>query len=134
MRQLLAILLTPFFLFCKSVPPEAVPPDYLITEITVTCPDRSPAPLIITDQQTMGEILQYLRTVPLLAQADRDSIDRSLPLYTVRLAHATGRVTEYRQHGACSLSKNDSPWYDIPPEEGRWLEKIYSQVFPGPYR
>ena len=121
MRQFLASILTPFILFCTAVPPEATPPDYLVTEITVTCPDRSPAPLQFTDQQDMAEILQYLRTVPLLGQADKDSMDSLLPLYTVRLTHATGRVTEYRQFGAEYLSKNDSPWYHIDPEDGRFL-------------
>ena len=134
MRQLLAILLTPFFLFCKSVPLETVPPDYLVTEITVTCPDLSPSPLVITDQQTMGEILRYLRTVPLLGKADKDSMTGSLPLYTISLTHATGRITEYRQLGAEYLSKNDSPWYEIPPEEGSIPEDLFLQVFPVPGR
>ena len=80
----------------------------------------------------MAEILQYLRTVPLLGQADKDSMDSLLPLYTVRLTHATGRVTEYRQFGAEYLSKNDSPWYHIDPEDGRLPENLFSQFFPGP--
>lgn len=132
MRHFLVSIIAPFILFCAAAPPEAVPPDYLITEITVTCPDRYPAPLKFTDQQTMGRILRYLRFVPLHGQADTDSMAGSLPLYTVRLTHATGRVTEYRQLGTEYLSKNDSPWYHIDPEDGRLPENLFSQFFPGP--
>ncbi len=121
MRQFLASILTSFALFCTAITPEAIPPDYLITKITVTCPDCSPAPLQFTDQQAMNQILQYLRTVPLYGQADTDSMDSFLPLYTVQLTHATGRITEYNQLGAEYLSKNDSPWYHIDPEDGRFL-------------
>ena len=121
MRQFLASILTTFILFCTAGPPDTIPPDYLVTEITVICPDHSPAPLQFTDQQTMGQILQYLRTVPLYGQADMDSMDDSLPLYTIRLTHATGRVTEYNQFGSEYLSKKDSPWYHIAPEDGRFL-------------
>lgn len=135
MRQFFAFLLAPFtFLFCIAAQPDSIPPDYLITEIRVTCPELSPSPLIFTDQQTMGDILQYLRTVPLQGQADTDSMSASRPLYTVRLIHATGRVTEYRQLGAEYLCKNDSPWYAIPPEDGRFPETLFRQVFPGPGR
>ena len=121
MRQILALILTPFVLFCTAVPPEAVPPDYLITTITISCGQESPAPLTISDQQTMGKILQYLRTVPLRGKADNSDMDQALPLYTVRLTHATGRVTEYRQLGTEYLSKGDSPWYHIDPEDGSFL-------------
>ena len=121
MRQFLAFLLTPFFIFCKAAPPETVLPDYLVSEIAIICPDRSPVPVTVTDQQAMGQILYYLRTVPLRGQADRDSMDRSLPLYTIRLTHITGRVTEYRQLGTEYISKGDSPWYHINPEDGRFL-------------
>jgi hypothetical protein len=121
MRHFLASILTPIVLFCAAVPSKTVPPDYLITKITVSCPDHSPAPLEFADQQTMGQILAYLRTVPLLGQADTGSMDFTLPLYTVRLTHSTGRITEYHQLGTDYLSKNDSPWYHIAPEDGRFL-------------
>ena len=130
MRQFFAWIIAPFFLFCTAMPPAPIPPDYLVTEITVSCPDRSPAPLTLVDLQTIGQYLQYLRSVPLQGQADKDSINSSLSLYTVRLTHATGRVTEYRQFGAEYLSKNDSPWYHIDPEDGRLLENLFRQVFP----
>ena len=80
----------------------------------------------------MGRILRYLRFVPLHGQADTDSMAGSLPLYTVRLTHATGRVTEYRQLGNEYLSKNDSPWYHIDPEDGCLPDNLFSQFFPGP--
>ena len=118
MRHFWASLL---ILFCTAVPPEAVPPDYLVTEITISCPDHSDVPLQFSDQQTMRQILQYLRTVSLQGKADMDSIDFNLPLYTVSLTHATGRITEYSQLGEEYLSKNDSPWYHIDPAEGRFL-------------
>ena len=121
MRQLLAFLFAPFFLFCKAAPPETVLPDYLVSEIAIICPDYSPIPVTVTDQQTMGQILDYLRTVPLRGQADWDIMDRSLPLYTIRLTHITGRITEYRQLGTEYISKGDSPWYHISPEDGRFL-------------
>ena len=121
MRQFLALFLTPFVLFCAAVPPEAVPPDYLVTEITISCPQESPAPLTVSDQQAMGKILRYLRTVPLRGQADTDSMDSSLPLYIVRLLHTTGRVTEYRQRGAEYIAKGDGYWHHMDPEEGGFL-------------
>lgn len=126
MRPFFASILTPFILFCSAVPPAAVPPDYLISQIAITCPDSSPTPMQITDQQAMGQILQYLRTVPLQGQADTDSMGHSLPLYTIRLTHTTGRITEYRQLGAEYLAKNDSPWYHIDPELGSALEELCS--------
>ena len=125
MRQILAFIFAPLLIFCAAVPPETVPPDYLITQITVTCPDRSPTPLMLTDQQQMGAILEYLRTLSLHSQADTDSIDTSLPLYTLRLTHATGRITEYRQLGEEYLSKNDSPWYHIDPAQGCFLVAFF---------
>ena len=121
MQQLLAFLFAPFFLFCKAAPPEIVPPDYLITAITVTCQDTSSAPVTVTDPQVMEKILEYLRTVPLRGQADTDSMDASLPLYTVRLTHITGRVTEYHQRGMEYISKGNRPWYHIDSEDGRFL-------------
>ena len=121
MRQILAMLLTPFFLFCKGVPPEAVPPDYLVTRITVTGADRQQ----YTDQESMGQILHYLRSVPLQGKADTDIIGTDLPLYTIRLTHATGHLTEYRQLGAEFLAKNDSPWYHIDPEQGGFLVAFF---------
>lgn len=120
MRHFLTFLLAPVLLFCTAVPPENIPPDYLISEITVICSD-SDSPLQLTGQQDMRRILHYLRSIPLEGQADTDSIDTSLPLYTVRLTHITGRTTEYRQLGAAYLSKNDSPWYHIDPEMGSFL-------------
>ena len=118
MRQFLASILTTFILFCTAGPQDTIPPDYLVTEITVICPDHSPAPLQFTDQQTMGQILQYLRTVPLYGQADMDSMDDSLPRYTIRLTHATGRVTEYNQCGSEYLSKKRQSL--VPYRPGRW--------------
>lgn len=134
MRHFLASLIAPLILFCTAAPPETVHPDYLVTEITVTCPDRHPAPLQFTDQQTMGRILQYLRFVPLQGQADTDSMSADLPLYTLRLTHATGRITEYRQLGSEYLSKKDSPWYHIDPEDGRLPEDLFRQFSPVPGR
>ena len=127
MRQILALLLTPFFLFCTSVPPEAVPPDYLVTQITVTGP-HAPAPLSVSDQQSMGQILQYLRTVPLGEKTDNPSMNEALPLYTLRLTHVNGRVTEYRQLGAEYLAKNNSPWYHIDPEQGGFLISFFDNT------
>ncbi len=124
MRHFFALILAPFLLFCTAVPPEAVRPDYLVTEITVTCPDRSLPLQQITDEETIVQILQYLRFVPLEGQADNDSLHASLPLYTIQLTHATGRITEYRQLGADFLSKNGSVWYHIDPEQGRTLEEL----------
>ena len=125
MRHFLTLILTPVLLFCTAVPPDAALPDYLISEIPVTCPQRFPAPLQINDQQAMGEILQYLRAVPLHGKADTVSIFEEMPQYTIRLTHAAGHVTHYRQLGAEYLSKNDSPWYHIDPEDGRILEELF---------
>ena len=124
MRQLFASILMPFFLFCTSVLPEKAPPDYLITGITVTCSEHAD-PQQFADQQTMGQILQYLRTTPLYEKADEASISDNLPLYTIYLAHITGRVTEYRQLGGEYLAKNDSPWYHIDPELGSFLVAFF---------
>ena len=118
MRRFLSTIL---ILFCTAVPPEAVPPDYLVTEITITCQQLSPAPLQVTNGQTMGQILQYLRNTPLKGQADSGSMDHSLPLYTIHLTHPTGRITEYRQLGTEYLAKGGSPWYRIDPEQGSFL-------------
>ena len=120
MRQFIASILMPFFLFCTAVPPENILPDYLIANITITCSQQAD-PLRITDQQNMGQILQYLRTTPLYEKADHISIRNDPPLYTIHLTHATGRITEYRQLGAEYLSKNNSPWYHIDPEMGSFL-------------
>lgn len=125
MRHFLTLILTPVLLFCTAVPPDAAIPDYLISEITVICPQRFPAPLQINDQQAMGEILQYLRAVPLHDKADTVSISEEMPQYTIRLTHAAGHVTQYRQLGAEYLSKDDSPWYHIDPEDGRILEELF---------
>ena len=127
MRHFLTFLLAPILLFCTAVPPESAAPDYLITGISLTCPGCA-APLQLTDQQAMGQILQYLRQVPLHGKADNDSIDPELPLYTFRLTHATGRITEYRQRGAEYLSKNGSPWYHIDPEDGGFLIAFFNNT------
>ena len=37
MRHFLTLILTPVLLFCTAVPPDAALPDYLVSEITVTC-------------------------------------------------------------------------------------------------
>ena len=121
MHRLLSLILAPFILLCTAMPPESIPPDYLITEITVTDPDHPNAFLQFSDQATMGQLLTYLRTVSLKGKADKDSMDLALPIYTIRLVHATGRITQYRQLGTEYLSKNDSPWYQIDPTEGRFL-------------
>ena len=121
MNRLLSLILAPFILLCTAMPPESIPPDYLITEITVTTQDHFDAPLRFSDQATMGQLLTYLRTVSLNGKADTDSMDSTLPLYTIRLTHATGRITQYRQLGTEYLSKNGSPWYHIDPAEGRFL-------------
>lgn len=121
MNRLLSLILAPFILLCTAMPPESIPPDYLITEITITTPFYSDAPLRFSDQATMGQLLTYLRTVSLKSKADTDSMDSTLPLYTIRLTHATGHITQYRQLGAEYLSKNGSPWYHIDPAEGRFL-------------
>ena len=121
MNRLLSLILAPFILLCTAMPPESIPPDYLITEITITTPFYSDAPLRFSDQETMGQLLTYLRTVSLNGKADTDSMDASLPLYTIRLTHITGRVTEYHQRGMEYISKGNSPWYHIDPEDGRFL-------------
>ena len=120
MRQFFASILMPFFLFCASIPQENTPPDYLITDITITCSEHAD-PQQFADQQAMGQILQYLRTTPLYGKADEASIKSNLPLYTIHLFHTTGRITEYRQLGNEYLAKNDSPWYHIDPELGSFL-------------
>ena len=119
MRQFLASILMPFLLFCTSVPPASAPPDYLITEVTLTCGTSSRT---YADQQTMGRILQFLRSVPHHGMADQDSIPPGLPLYTLRLTHLSGRVTEYRQLGRAYLAKEDEGWYCIDPEQDVSLE------------
>ena len=48
-------------------------------------------------------------------------MNEALPLYTLRLTHVNGRVTEYRQLGAEYLAKNNSLWYHIDPEQGGFL-------------
>ena len=115
MRHFFASILMPFILFCTSAPPATTPPDYLITRITVTCGTRSRS---YTDQQTMGQILQYLRSVPFQGKADEDSISPDLPLYTIRLTHISGRVTEYYQLGQAYLAKGSGDWYSVDPEYG----------------
>ena len=120
MRQFFASILMPFFLFCASIPQENTPPDYLITDITITCSEHAD-PQQFADQQAMRQILQYLRTTPLYGKADEANIESNLPLYTIHLFHTTGRITEYRQLGNEYLAKNDSPWYHIDPELGSFL-------------
>ena len=132
MRQLFAILFAPILLFWSAKPPEVLPPDYLITEITLACPDRSPALLEFTEPQDLEQVLEYLRSVPLLGNAGRDSMDFSMPLYTIRLSHITGRVTEYRQLGSEYLCKNNSSWHRIAPEDGCVLEELFGAFSPGP--
>ena len=127
MRQFLASILMPFFLFCTAVPPENILPDYLISQITVTCSLQTD-PIQITDQKTMGTVLEYLRAVPLHGQADRNSMDSSLSLYTVQLTHITGRITEYQQLGSEFLAKDNSPWYHIDPEIGSFLVAFFDNT------
>ena len=124
MRHVFTLILAPFLIFCTAVPPESVPPDYLVTAITVTTPDSSLSPQQIANEETMVQILHYLRFVPLAGQADEDSLLTSLPLYTIQLTHANGRITEYRQLGTEYLSKNDGAWYHIEPDRGRTLEEL----------
>ena len=57
MNRILTMLLIPFFMLGTTAPPESVPPDYLITEITVTCPEDSPASRQFSDTQSIKIIL-----------------------------------------------------------------------------
>ena len=125
MNRILTMLLIPFFMLGTTAAPESVPPDYLITEITVTCPEDFPASRQFSDTQSIKIILQYLRGTGLSEEADTGSMDESAPLYTLTLTHITGRQTVYRQKGAEYLSKGGSPWYRIDPARGKLLLTLY---------
>ena len=125
LKSILTMLLIPFFLLNASAPPQVVPPDYLITEITITCPGEVPSKRRFTDQQSIRNILQFLRDTDLYSKADTASMEENAPLYTVTLIHVTGRQTVYRQMGTEYLSKGGSPWYHIDPERGKLLRSLY---------
>ena len=128
MKQLLSFLLIPVLIFSASAQPEVIPPDYLITEITISCDQDSPARRQFTDQESMGIILQYLRGASLYGEADSNSVDKNAPLYTIALTHSTGRVTVYRQIAVDYLAKDSSPWYQIDPEQGGLLQSLYHDL------
>lgn len=125
MNRFLTVLLIPFLMMNASAQPQPVLPDYLVTEITITCPRETPSRQHFSDAESIRLILQYLRETELYEQADIHSMDENAPLYTVTLTHVTGRQTVYRQKGTEYLSKDDSPWYTIDPAIGKTLLTLY---------
>lgn len=125
MNRIVMMMLLPFIMLSAYAPPEAVPPDYLITEITVACAEDATPSRQFTDTQSIKIILQYLRGIELYEKADTDSMDKNAPVYTLTLTHATGRQTVYRQKGTEYLSKGDSTWYHIDPARGAMLLTLF---------
>lgn len=128
MKRLLALLVIPAVFFHASFQPEYIAPDYLVTQITITCSSDSPAQRQFTDQQSMGTILEYLRSAALYGKADSGAIDTDAPLYCITLTHSTGRVTVYRQIAGDFLAKDNSAWHYLDPEQGQQLQVLYHSL------
>ena len=127
MIKTLAYLLLPFLMLNTSSLPNYEPPDYLISKISIHCTDTTQSQREFTDQESMRQILQYLRTVEFFDSADDPPAMDSLPFFDISLYHYTGRVTTYRQISCHYLSKNSGKPHRLDPEQGQQLYGLFYQ-------
>ena len=126
MLKFITYLLIPFFALNTSVDPLSKPPDFLVTKISILCTETSQSQRDYIDQESMRQILQYLRSVEFLDSEDPPPTD-SLPVFDITLYHCTGRITTYRQISCHYLSKNGSKLHQLDPEQGQQLFTLFQQ-------
>ena len=120
MHTILSALLAITLLFgTQTEAPVFAAPEYLITEIEISCSSGIPARQHLTDQQQITRILLYLQSVEIVTEEAAPSPPE--PCYLLTLTHSTGRITVYQQQGDRLLSKNGGPWQNLDPEQGKQL-------------
>lgn len=126
MKSIIAMLILSTFLLGGSTSePIFSAPEYLVTEIEITCSHGFPAHRHYTDQESMNRILSYLRGVELVDTEPVTPPQANESQYWITLTHSTGRVTVYRQIADRGLCKNNSRWHGLDPEQGKLLSSIY---------
>ena len=127
MIKILTYLLVPFLMLNTSSPSGCEPPDYLISKISIHCNDITQSQREFTDQASMRQILQYLRTVDFLDSAEDPPPMDVLPFFDITLYHCTGQITTYRQTSCHYLSKNGGTLHRLDPEQGQQLFALFYQ-------
>ena len=127
MLKLITYLLIPFLTLNTSFEPTYKPPDYLISKISIVCTDTTQSRHEYTDQASMQQILQYLRTVEFFDAAEDPPPIDSLPVFDITLFHCTGRITTYQQISCHYLSKNGSKLHRLDPAQGQQLFALFYQ-------
>lgn len=123
MKKFAIFLLFPVLFSHFSAAPSFSAPEYLVTRIRITCSDGWPSERIFTSQESMGKILEYLRSVEFVD--DSTEPVQSHPVYCIILTYSTGRNTVYQQHADNLLSRNGGRWHQLDPDQGKQLDLLY---------
>lgn len=107
------------------------PTSHVVTEITIT---RESDDLThrYTGQDSMGQILSYLRRLDPYGKVEEDPEVLSGENYQITVTLSDGRQTVYRQVAMCYFCGADQHWQQIDPEAAKELPLLFAELDESP--